>query len=258
MFVVPVGIIIPANSGSAELLITITDDEHPELSEMLLLSLQSVELTRDINGGRDFEFAGDPTTIDQYPRLGTITQYTITILENDDPYGVVSFTSPTFITTEGETVVLSMERTGGTFGLVILTVTLTSGRADTDDYTDISGTRVQFFQGQTVATISIPITDDNVPELQEEFVVSIGLSTTSSAARFGAITSATVIIDSSDSPHGELGFVEPLVYNEINPTSVPSNRTLMVERMGGSIGQTQVIIIVCINKFTFMFCWCIG
>ena len=215
---------------------------EPELSEMLLLSLDSVQLTRDINGGRDFEFIGDPATIDQYPRLGTITQYTIAILENDDPYGVVSFTSPTLIATEGEIVVLSVERSGGTFGLVVLTVTLTSGRADSNDYTDISGTRVQFFQGETVANISIPITDDDDPELQEEFTVSIGLSTSSSAARFGDITAVTVIIDSSDSPHGELGFVEPLVYNEINPTSVPTTLMLTVERMGGSIRQTQVKI----------------
>ena len=207
---------------------------------MFSLLLESVELTNNIYGGRDFEFMGDPTRIDQYPRLGSVTQYSITILENDDPYGIVSFTSSTLIINEGDMAVLSMDRTGGTFGLVVLTVTLTSGAADTNDYTDISDTRVQFFQGQTSADILIPTTQDIEPELQEEFTVSIALSTSSSPAILGTITSATIIIDASDSPHGELRFEEPLVYNEINPTSAPRTRPLMVERSGGSIGQTQV------------------
>lgn len=239
-FIICTGIVIPANSGSAELLVTINDDTVPELTEMLLLTLESVELTQNINGGRDFDFTGDPSIIDQYPRLGSVTQFTIEILENDDPYGVVSFTSPSFIVNEGDTAVLSIERTGGTFGLVILTVTLTSGRADTSDDVDISDTRVQFFQGQTTSDISITITQDDEPELQEDFTVSIGLSTSSSPAVLGLITSATIIIDSSDSPHGELGFEEPLVYHESNPTTVPTTLTLNVERLGGSIGETQV------------------
>ena len=239
-FIICTGIVIPANSGSAELLVTINDDTVPELTEMLLLTLESVELTQNINGGRDFEFTGDPSIIDQYPRLGSVTQFTIEILENDDPYGVVSFTSPTFVVTEGDTAVLSIERTGGTFGLVILTVTLTSGRADTSDYVDISDTRVQFSQGQTSSDISITITQDEEPELQEDFTVSIGLSTSSSPAVLGLIPSTTIIIDSSDSPHGELGFEEPLSHNESNPTFVRTTLTLNVERSGGSIGETQV------------------
>ena len=199
-----------------------------------------MEFTQDINGGRDFDFAGDPATIDQYPRLGSVTEFTLTILENDDPFGVISFTSPTLIVTEGDTAVLNLERTGGTFGLVILTVTVTSGGADSSDYTDITGTLVQFFPGQSSAEISIPISQDNLPELQEEFSVSIALFSSSSPAVLGLITSVTVIIDSSDSPHGELGFSGMLALSRENPTSAPSMLMLTVERIGGSIGQTQV------------------
>ena len=133
-----------------------------------------------------------------------------------------------------------VERTGGDFGLVVLTVTLTSGKADVSDYTDISNTRVQLFQGESSANITVPITQDSEPELQEQFEVSVAISSSSSPATLGAITSVTVIIDSSDSPHGELGFEEPLTYNEPNPTSVPTSLNLLVERLGGSIGQTQV------------------
>lgn len=237
---VSAGITIGDNVGSAELLVTIHDDTLPELSETFLLSLTSVELTRSINGGRDFDFQGDPATIDTYPRLGTITDYTVTIIENDDPYGVVSLTTSTLVVAEGEEAVLTVERTGGDFGLVILAVTLTSGEADRNDYTDISGTRIQLFQGVSSANITVPIIQDSVPELQEEFVVSFSLSPSSSPAILGTVTSATVIIDSSDSPHGELGFEEPLAYSEPNPTSMPRSLTLRVERMGGSIGETQV------------------
>ena len=201
-----------------------------------------MEFTQDINGGRDFDFAGDPATIDQYPRLGSVTEFTLTIFENDDPFGVISFTSPSLIVTEGDTAVLNLERTGGTFGLVILTVTVNSGGADSSDYTDITDIPVQFFPGQTSEDISISITQDDQPELQEEFTVSIALFSSSSPAVLGLITSVTVIIDSSDSPHGELGFREPLMLSPGNPTfaDAPVTLDLTVERMNGSIGQTQV------------------
>ena len=240
-----VGTVIPTGIGSSELELIIIDDTLPELAESLSLSLLYVELTQDINGGRDFEFSGDPATIDQYPRLGIVTQYTVTIAENDDPYGVVSLTESILIVSEGEIAVLTVERTGGRFGLVILAVTITSGAAMSNvDFTDVSDTRVQLFQDQTTATIAIPITQDSTPELQEDFAVSISLSSTSSPAILGAITSATVIIDASDSPHGEVGFAEPLVYSEENPTSTPISLNLVVERLGGRIGQTQVECVV--------------
>ena len=235
------GVLIPTNAGSSEIFVTINDDTLPELSETLSLSLLSVELTQDINGGRDFEFLGDPTTIDQYPRLGTITQYTVTISENDDPYGTVSLVTSTLIVTEGSLAVLTVQRTGGTFGLVILTVTVTSGAADAnDDYMDITGIRIQLFEDVTSEDITIPISQDEEPELQEDFTVSISLSSSSSPAILGSITSATIIIDSSDSPHGEVGFEDPLVYNEPNPTSTPRTLNLDVERTQGNIGQTEV------------------
>ena len=237
-----VAIVIPDNAGSSELLVTIIDDTLPELEETISLSLLYVELTHDISGGRDFEFSGDPATIDQYPRLGTVTQYTITITENDEPYGVISLTESTLIASEGEMAALTVERTGGRFGLVILAVSVASGTANANaDFTDVSGTRVQLFQDQTTGSILIPITDDELPELQEDFTVSISLTSSSSPATLGAITSATVIIDASDSPHGEVGFGDPLVYTEFNPTvTTPVRLTLPVVRLGGHIGQTQV------------------
>ena len=244
-------IVIPDNTGSSELLVTIVDDALSELAETLSLSLLSVELTQDINGGRDFDFSGDPATIDQVPRLGTITQYTITIAESDDPYGVVSLTDSTLTVSEGGTAVLTVERTGGSFGLVILAVSVTSGSADpTSDFTDVSGSLVRLSQDETTATIAIPIIQDMEPELQEDFTVSISLSSSSSPAVLGAITSAAVIIDASDSPHGEVGFEDPLVYNEDNPTSTPISLSLSVEREFGHIGQTEVYTVTCTENMS--------
>ena len=235
------GIIIPANTGSSELLVTITDDSLPELAETVSLSLLSVVLTQDIDGGRDFNFSGDPASIDQSPRLGTLTLYTLTIAENDDPYGVVSLTESTLLVSEGDTALLTVQRTGGSFGLVILSVSVTSGSANAAaDFTDVTGSLVRLSQDETTATITIPIIQDGDPELQEDFRVSISLSPSSSPAVLGSITSATVIIDASDSPHGEVGFEGSLVHNIDNPESSPVSLPLPVERDFGHIGQTEV------------------
>ena len=239
--IIPAGIIILANTRSAELLVTVRDDTIPEIDETFFVSLESVELSADINGGRDFDFAGNPETIDEQPKLGSVTQFSVTILENDDPYGVVSFTTATLMVTEGDTASLTLSRTGGNFGIVVLTVTVTSGVAQSSDYNDITGSLVTFSPGQTTAELSLSITDDTVPELQEDFSVSVSLSSISSAASLGSISSVTVIIDASDSPNGVLGF-QTLQFTRENPTTSPSTLALSVERVGGSIGQTQVCI----------------
>ena len=244
------GVIIPANMGFSQVLVTINDDVLPELAEVISLSLLSVELTQDINGGRNFDFAGDPSTIDMPPILGSVTQFTVTILENDDPYGIISFTSPTLVVTEGDSAVLSLKRTRGTFGLVLLTVTVTAGAATTSDYNDITGTQVAFTQRQVSADVVIPTRQDELPEFQEDFSVSVALASTSSPATLGTITSVAVIIDASDSPNGILSF-DNLEYSVGNPTvdDGPTELRLIVNRTKGIVGQTEVKMINhCNNK----------
>ena len=225
----------------------IINDDLPELNESFSILLQSVELTEDINGGRDFTFDRDPSLIDMPPSLGTNTRIEVTILQNDNPFGVISLTNTIFRVNEGETAAISLVRSEGTFGSVSVQYTIVNGQAIVGrDYNLPQGSpTVVFAAGQSTANILIPIIDDSDPELQEDFTVQVSL-TAGSAASLGTVTAASVVIEASDSPFGDVGFSQAAV-NGIqvsNPTVAqgPMGVSLNVIRSAGLNGVTQVCV----------------
>lgn len=203
-----------------------------------------MKLTGDANGGRDFEFTGDASLIDQPPQLGTTTEVEVRILENDNPYGTISFSDSSYRVNEGETAVLTLVRTGGLIGGASIDYTFQPGTADNGDFSNVGGV-VLFAMDQSMAEIEVSITDDSDPELQEDFSVSISLTDPSATgSQLGAITTATIIIESSDSPFGEVGFsvADAAGFVLDNPTvdEGPVFLSLRVERIDGPFGSTQV------------------
>ncbi len=218
----------------------IIDDLLPEAAETFTISLTSVELQG--NDGRDFDFSGDPSLIDQPPRIGATSQVTVTIEPSDDPFGSITLTSSSYSANEGGMARITLSRTGGTLGVATATYTTSDGTATSPaDYQQASGS-VQFAAGETSTSVLIPIVDDITPELEESFTFTL---TDSTSAALGSITMATVIIAASDSPFGIVGFAEDVVLNGIqlpNPTIAdgPTSVTLAMSRVGGTVGTTEI------------------
>ena len=239
--------IIPGDTASGTITAEIVNDDLPEILESFSIVLNSVELDEDISGGRDFEVS-NPSLIDQLPSLGTSTQLEVRILENDDPYGTISFVDSVFQVTEGETAALTLIRTGGRFGTVAIQysdqgVTATRG----EDYSfSSSSSEVFFAPDQASLDILVPIIDDGIPELQESFSISITLSEPLIGAQLGSITMATVIIDASDSPFGEVGFsdVTPIQLENPSVDEGPVVVSLTVQRTAGLFGSTDVSLVL--------------
>ena len=242
-------VIIPRDAASGFIAVEIINDDLPELNESFSILLQSVELTEDINGGRDFTFDRDPSLIDMPPSLGTNTRIEVTILQNDNPFGVISLTNTIFRVNEGETAAISLVRSEGTFGSVSVQYTIVNGQAIVGrDYNLPQGSpTVVFAAGQSTASILIPIIDDSDPELQEDFTVQVSL-TAGSAASLGTVTAASVVIEASDSPFGEVGFSQAAVdgIQVSNPTVAqgPMGVSLNVIRSAGLNGVTQVRVVL--------------
>ena len=233
--------LIPDGQASAVIQVTIVDDSVPEVAELFVIDLLSVELESDINGGRDFEFEGDVTLIDSEPYLGTGIQVEININQNDDANGVVSLSASSYSVEEGSTLQVTVVRSAGTFGTIQVTVVLTSGSADGSgvDYIEPSSPLVMA-SGQDMATIFIPITQDEEPELQESF--SVTLTQVEGGAVLGDVTSALVLIGPSDDPNGRLRFSDDLLngVTVTNPTDAIETVVLGIVRVGGAIGYTEV------------------
>lgn len=103
---------------------------------------------------------------------------------------------------------LTVNRTGSTIGEIgfhYIVSSVTSGHyaaASAADYSPSSGT-VTIADGVTSATVNINITDDVIPEMEEEFFVRI--TKPINGARIGRINRVNVIIDANDEPHGKFG-----------------------------------------------------
>ncbi len=220
-------IVIPTEASTALIMVDIVDDTIPELDEIFSISLTSVEL---VDGAVD--------TIP--PSLGSNTLVDITIAASDDPFGFISIAQDTFTTSEGSTLTIPLLRVGGSLGVVTISYATLSGRGVApDDYAETAG-NIVFVQGQTTAEVFVPIVDDSLPEIVEDFeFMLVGVT----GGSLGNITRATVLIAASDSPFGVVGFATSAVnlgVSVANPVQQPAVVSLVVTRMGGSRGNTDI------------------
>ena len=233
-------VVILSGQSTASISLSITDDNQPEVSERFSLVISSVELLGD--GGQDFDFAGDLDLIDQPPMIGSSATVTIVIQPSDDPFGAISLTQSLYNAREGVTANISLTRTGGTFDTATVSYATTDRLATSPtDYISATGA-VIFAPGMTTASIFISVVNDDQPELEEDFVITIFDAT---VASLGPVTMATVIISASDSPFGVVGFQEDTVLNGIrmvNPSlsDGPTFVNLTVVRAGGAVGTTDI------------------
>ncbi|MEM9586900.1 MAG: FG-GAP-like repeat-containing protein, partial [Planctomycetota bacterium] len=119
-------------------------------------------------------------------------------------------------------------RTGGSDGAISAAYATADGTADSIDYTAASGT-VEFADGETVKTISIPILDDSIEESDESFTIGLSGGMPASIDGYlrtnegvtdgllGALSTATVTIQRNDSPvpSGVVPFALPEVVSTV-------------------------------------------
>lgn len=206
---------------SKNILVTLTDDPDIEGNETFTLDLSAPS-------------AG--TTVDPIFALSTVA-----IVDNDTTPGVFDI-SPAVVSVNesgAPTVVLTINRTGGSSGAVNVPYTLLHGTTDASDIGVATASPIAFINGQTSATISIPILDDLTVENSEFFTVVLGAPT---AGVLGANTSSKVFIEDNETPPnpGVIQFSQPVYsFNEDGGTVA-----IYVTRTGGSDGSVDVNFVV--------------
>ncbi|KAJ8285558.1 hypothetical protein GJAV_G00028220 [Gymnothorax javanicus] len=137
--------------------ITVDDDDIPEADETFLFRLQSSS-----NG----------------VTVGTPNTASITILSNDNAFGIISFNSTSMITVNeprerNQYVPLSLIREKGTYGTVTVNFEIVGGpNPASEDLTPEKGD-ITIPPGRAVVVFSILIRDDQLPEDDEYFTVQL-------------------------------------------------------------------------------------
>ncbi|KAL0979759.1 hypothetical protein UPYG_G00189270 [Umbra pygmaea] len=211
-----------------EIAVNVIDDDVPEEAEQFRVVLKNPK------GGAEIGFSG---------------QVAIHIPANDDAHGVIGFAEASLSVeaeelTQANLISLIVERRRGTFGR--LTVHW-AANGSLEDIFPTSGV-VTFSQGQVVATISLSILPDDIPELRESVsitlrdVITVGLDQSSRGARIDPQKAQSLLtILPNGSPYGVIGWhLNSQFLNTLEPQKSPTNVTLTIVRDQGAAGDVLV------------------
>jgi putative intracellular protease/amidase len=192
-------VVIPAGQTSAAVDVSIVNDALAEPTETLVLAL------------------GSPTN----GTLGAVNTHTVTIVDNDSGVSV-----------QLAAAAMTVHEAGGSFPVFVTMSSLAptevvvplnfAGSATSADY-NVSNQEVRIPAGQTRGIFTIRVTDDQLDELAETIVVSLG--TPNGGASVGSSNSTTITIDDND----------PVVsFARGSDTVADSNSTITVIAQTGS------------------------
>uniref|UniRef100_A0A8C5K7C0 Calx-beta domain-containing protein n=1 Tax=Jaculus jaculus TaxID=51337 RepID=A0A8C5K7C0_JACJA len=225
-------IVFPPFIHESHLKFQIIDDSIPEIAESF-----HVMLLKDT-------LQGDAVLIG--PSLVQVT-----IKPNDKPYGVLSFNSvlferPVIIDEDmssSRSEEITVVRNGGTHGNVSVNWVLMRNGSDpspvTEDVTPSSGL-LRFAQGQLLASVSLTIVDDDLPEEAEAYVLRILPHTIQGGAEVGEPAELLFHIQDSDDVYG---LIELFPAESQKIESSPGERylSLSFRREGGATGDVRVL-----------------
>ncbi|GAA6109100.1 adhesion G-protein coupled receptor V1 isoform X1 [Tachysurus ichikawai] len=223
-------VVFPSGIYEAVLRFNIIDDKNPEIAESFQVVLQEETLV------------GDAVLVS--PRFVQVT-----IEPNDKPYGVLSISSPppmqpviinedTTMRFEGITIV----RNEGTHGLVSVNWTIIRNSTDktpvSSDLSPVSGTLV-FLEGQMSSILPLIITQDDLPEEAEAFLLRLIPQSVKGTAEVDEPMEMVFYIQDSDDVYGRFGF-HPRERQSIQ--SQPEGRFLSLSflREAGTLGEVRL------------------
>ncbi|KAF1420925.1 G-protein coupled receptor 98, partial [Spheniscus magellanicus] len=150
---------IPETETNRTVYISVCDDDLPEADETFTFYLTLPKPSATI-------------------KLGSPKSVTVTILSNDNAFGIISFNMSALITVSeprgrNEFVPLTLIRERGTYGTVIVTFEIEDGPNPAEE--DLSPARgnITFTPGRSVLIYNLTVLDDQIPENDELFVVHL-------------------------------------------------------------------------------------
>ncbi|XP_031463513.1 adhesion G-protein coupled receptor V1-like, partial [Phasianus colchicus] len=148
---------IPDTETNRTVYISVCDDDLPEADETFTFYLTLPKQSAKIK-------LGSPKTV------------TVTILSNDNAFGIISFNMSALITVNepkgrNEFVPLTLIRERGTYGTVIVTFEIKDGpNPAEEDFSPARG-NITFTPGRSVLIYNLTVLDDQIPENDELFAV---------------------------------------------------------------------------------------
>ncbi|XP_045141134.1 adhesion G-protein coupled receptor V1 [Echinops telfairi] len=176
---------IPAGLTNRTVYIAVCDDDLPEPDETFTFHLTLQNPSANV-------------------KLGWPRTVTITILSNDNAFGIISFNMPPSVTVREprgrtESVPLTLIREKGTYGTVAVAFEVEGGpNPPEEDLSPVRG-NITFLPGRATVIYNLTVLDDEVPENDEMFLIQLK-SLEGGAEINSSRSSVAIIIKKNDSP----------------------------------------------------------
>ncbi|XP_054434571.1 adhesion G-protein coupled receptor V1 [Pteronotus mesoamericanus] len=176
---------IPAGETNRTVYIAVCDDDLPEPDETFIFHLTLQKPSANV-------------------KLGWPRTVTVTILSNDNAFGIISFNMPFSITVSeprgrNESVPLTLIREKGTYGMVTVTFEVEGGpNPPEEDLSPVKG-NITFPPGRASIVYNLTVLDDEIPENDEIFLIQLK-SVEGGAEINTSRSSVEIIIKKNDSP----------------------------------------------------------
>uniref|UniRef100_F7FXQ0 Adhesion G-protein coupled receptor V1 n=1 Tax=Monodelphis domestica TaxID=13616 RepID=F7FXQ0_MONDO len=176
---------IPASETNRTVYIAVCDDDIPEPDETFIFYLTLQKPSSKI-------------------KLGWPRTVTVTILSNDNAFGIISFDMPSLITVNeprgrNESIPLILIREKGTYGSVTVSFEVEGGpNPPEEDLIPVKG-NITFPPGRAIVVYNLTVLDDEIPENDELFLVQ--LKSIEGGAEINTTrNSVQIVIQKNDSP----------------------------------------------------------
>uniref|UniRef100_G3UAQ4 Adhesion G protein-coupled receptor V1 n=1 Tax=Loxodonta africana TaxID=9785 RepID=G3UAQ4_LOXAF len=176
---------IPAGETNRTVYIAVCDDDLPEPDETFIFHLTLQNPSAKV-------------------KLGWPRTVTITILSNDNAFGIISFNMLSSITVSeprgrNESVPLTLIREKGTYGTVTVCFEVEGGpNPPEEDLSPVKG-NITFPPGRATIIYNLTVLDDEIPENDEMFLIQLK-SVEGGAEINTSMSSVEIIIKKNDSP----------------------------------------------------------
>ncbi|XP_030273384.1 adhesion G-protein coupled receptor V1 isoform X2 [Sparus aurata] len=224
--------------------VTIIDNPVPELDKIFRVELYNADggvdqfLRSEGSGSGESDSDFLLPSYHHHASLGVASRITVTIAASDDAHGVFQF-SPESLSVNGtepedgrSSVILQVDRSFGDLSNV--TVYWEADSSSEGELLSRLG-NITFDVGQMSENIIINVAQDEIPELDKRFSVSL---VNVSHGRLGVHTFATLTVLSSDDPYGVFVFAN--VTSSVRLPEGDSTVSLTILRQRGLMGQVQV------------------
>jgi hypothetical protein len=170
--------------------------------------------------------------------LGTQQNAVLNIIDNDANSGTIQFSNTAYSINENGTPVtaVTLTRSNGSDGAVTVTLNLVNGTATAPSDYNSSPITVNFANGETSKTVTIPIVNDT--QLEPDETVNLTLSNPQGGVVLGTQTTATLTIINDDLPQ------RGIISLNGNSYTVNENGTanISLTRSNGSDGEVSVTL----------------